>query len=229
MNNKNNYYNPYNAGYPQNQNYNQGYSQQYPQFNYVDLPPYLRNHPEMAPQYMSGFNNQGYYPENAYVAYPENNYYDNSYNQAYSNDPYQAIVNQPTIDLPLGKTEYPDFEAPKTVGSTYKSSIAPKGSLVCLSGMYKGFDFPIKHQETIVLGTNSSVANIVISENSNYVSKKHCTVIYDAANTNYIVIDHSTNGTYLQNGLKLTRGVPKRLEKGAIIYLANSDNSFKLS
>lgn len=235
--NKDKNFNPYYSGAaPQYQNNNMGYPRQPSQFNYIDLPPYLRNHPEMAGDFMG--NQQAFYPDD-YNAYPDDNYYNQGYynqdyqgyyNQGYYDDPYQAIVNQPTVDLPAarGINSVPDL-APKTVGSTYKSSIAPNGSIVCISGMYRGADFPIKHQEAIVFGTNSAMANIVLSENAEYVSKKHCTVIYDAANANYIVIDHSSNGTYLQNGLRLTQGVPKRLEKGSIIYLANSANSFKLS
>lgn len=102
-----------------------------------------------------------------------------------------------------------------------------KANLLCISGIYSGFCFPIYNNEKIVIGTNPQVSNIVLASDG-LVSRYHCSVNYDYFNNCYLVTDYSLNGTFTTNGRRLPQNVPVRLSKGETIFLGDESNSFRL-
>ena len=94
--------------------------------------------------------------------------------------------------------------------------------------MYSGFVFPVLDHETMTIGTNPKLSSIVIDNNGKFVSSKHCSVCYNAVNNYYDVTDFSTNGTYTNDNVRIQKNTSKRFGPGAIIYLGNRENSFKL-
>lgn len=117
-----------------------------------------------------------------------------------------------------------------------KTSAAPghapggmnSGTITGISGMYSGFVFPVLDNETMTIGTNPQLSSIVIDNNGKFVSSKHCSVCYNAVNNYYDVTDFSTNGTYTNDNVRIQKNTSKRFGPGAIIYLGNRENSFKL-
>lgn len=101
------------------------------------------------------------------------------------------------------------------------------GTVTCINGMYKDIPFPISDGEEMIIGTDPSSCNIIISQNNIYVSRKHCTIKYSIAGDTYTVIDHSTNGTFCSNGQQLAKNAPKALRKGDTIHLGDANNSYK--
>lgn len=101
-----------------------------------------------------------------------------------------------------------------------------RGKLVCLSGDFEGASFPIQHNDIIKVGRSPSEANIIIEDNR--ASALHCTIKYDAEKNIYFVTDYSTNGTFMSSGRRLQPRTSTPLAVGAVIYIIDKANSFKL-
>lgn len=98
--------------------------------------------------------------------------------------------------------------------------------LKCISGEYTGAEIPIQDKNPVIIGKNSAVAHIILS--NSYISGNHCSIRYDADRKKFVVTDTSTNGTYLENGTKLPKNVDSFLPEGSIILLGNGSDRFQL-
>lgn len=103
-----------------------------------------------------------------------------------------------------------------------------QGRIVFTSGCCAGYDIPIKPGTRIVIGKDPSQCSIIIDKSYAKVSRTHCSVEYDSYNDVYVVTDMSTNGTKIVGGPKLQRGAPSYLDRGTVINLAGTDNTFRL-
>ena len=103
-----------------------------------------------------------------------------------------------------------------------------QGRIVFTSGCCAGYDIPIKPGTRIVIGKDPSQCSIIIDKSYAKVSRTHCSVEYDSYNNVYVVTDMSTNGTKIVGGPKLQRGTPSYLDRGTVINLAGTDNTFRL-
>lgn len=103
-----------------------------------------------------------------------------------------------------------------------------QGRIVFTSGCCAGYDIPIKPGTRIVIGKDPSQGSIIIDKSYAKVSRTHCSVEYDSYNNVYVVTDMSTNGTKIVGGPKLQRGTPSYLDRGTVINLAGTDNTFRL-
>lgn len=101
--------------------------------------------------------------------------------------------------------------------------------LVGVCGMWTNAEFFNNSGNPIVIGRDPSQCDVVISQNSEKVSRKHCTVGYDYKNNMYIITDHSSNGTYLDDGRKLVQGMPTPVECGHVVIIGDEKNAFKLN
>lgn len=100
------------------------------------------------------------------------------------------------------------------------------GGIVGVSGQYEGASIDICGGERIILGRDGEQSNLVITEQG--ISRKHCEIAYDAYNRQYQVTDYSTNGVFLGNGVRLTKGMTTNLDPGTVIQLGNSVHRFRL-
>ena len=103
-----------------------------------------------------------------------------------------------------------------------------QGRIVFTSGCCAGYDIPIKPGTRIVIGKDPSQCSIIIDKSYAKVSRTHCSVEYNSYNNVYVVTDMSTNGTKIVGGPKLQRGTPSYLDRGTVINLAGTDNTFRL-
>lgn len=101
------------------------------------------------------------------------------------------------------------------------------GKVTCVAGNHIGTSFPIRDNESFIIGTDPSKCSIVIDAASHYVSRTHCTVKYSVAGDTYVVIDHSTNGTYTLGGQRIPKDTPRSMNIGDSIYLGDKNNIFK--
>jgi len=111
----------------------------------------------------------------------------------------------------------------------HKGREEKEASIVCVAGMYKGAVFPLPDDEVLVFGRDAKQCHIIISENSEKISRKHLTISFDPYNGVYVVTDNSSNGTYLSSGSRLASNIPVELRRGTTIYLAKRNNSFTLT
>jgi uncharacterized membrane protein YhaH (DUF805 family) len=103
------------------------------------------------------------------------------------------------------------------------------GNIVGMSGMYANVPFPIEAYEELVIGRDSALSHIVVDTNAEKISRQHVSISYDPGQGVYVVTDLSSNGTYLNNGTRLSANIPMNLPIGSVIYLAKPDNSFRLA
>lgn len=97
-----------------------------------------------------------------------------------------------------------------------------------LSGEFAGASLPVKVGEDITIGRDPKRANVVTSPSNTSISGLHCRIRYDEQNGKYIVIDHSTNGTYLNNE-KLMQERGTYAAKGSLVKLADGAMILRLS
>lgn len=100
--------------------------------------------------------------------------------------------------------------------------------LIGLNGMWQGAEFLNNSGETLTIGRDSKQCDIVISQNAQNISRKHCSVRYDYDREDYIVVDYSSNGTYIDDK-KLVSNVETHASSGSTIALGDKVNSFKLN
>ena len=62
-------------------------------------------------------------------------------------------------------------------------------SILCVSGEYESARFPLKPGETILIGRDQNICNIVLTNPR--VSRKHCSISYDAPSDTYTIINYS--------------------------------------
>ena len=182
------------------------------------------------------------------IAY--NLYYRNKYYQAFGfrkeltliivTPPIGFFVMTWVIDSFIAFTDlfnYGEAQKPRGLGEIHNqqprpiSQAAASGpcSVSGLSGMYAGQEIPMAQNDDLVIGRDASLSNIIIDQNADKVSRKHCVVRYDSARNTYMVTDHSTNGTFIDGGNRLVANMPTPLTRGTVIALGNRENRFRLN
>ena len=107
--------------------------------------------------------------------------------------------------------------------------IEPRERVVeILSGEFAGATLPVKAGEDITIGRDPKRANVVTSPANTSISGLHCRIRYDEQKCKYSVIDHSSNGTYLNNE-KLMQEKGTYAAKGSLVKLADGAMILRLS
>lgn len=128
----------------------------------------------------------------------------------------------------------------RTVGSTARSVVdVPKAgqgaakasgaSVTGLSGMYAGQEIPMAAGDELIIGRDNALCNLIVDQNADKISRKHCGVLFDAARGVYMVTDYSTNGTFIDGGNRLVANMPTQMQRGTVIALGSRENRFKLN
>ncbi len=149
-------------------------------------------------------------------------------------DVEEAPVNNQTESAPQEaesvdeEVSSPKIEVEKEFPLTVRKINSAVGSVKGISGTYEGFDIPLNSGETIVIGRDPGVSNIVLEDEQGYVSRKHCSISYDSQTGNYTVIDYSSNGVILEEGDKIPKSQPVNLMAKTNIYIGSRSNAFKL-
>ena len=110
---------------------------------------------------------------------------------------------------------------PTSSNTTFYSN----GTITALGGEYAGCSFPIEDSEILIIGKDPSKCHIVITENSKYISRIHCSVKFE--NGTYYVCDYSTNGV-LVDSQPIQKEAWVSFMPGSVISLSNNGVSFKL-
>lgn len=101
---------------------------------------------------------------------------------------------------------------------------SPKVPVVrSLAAQHGGMRVQVRGQ--ILLGRSRGDCAIIYQDDTPGISSRHCSLSFDTASGVFILTDlNSTYGTFLQNGQKLTPGVPFRLNPGDGFYLGENAN-----
>ena len=109
-------------------------------------------------------------------------------------------------------------------------SLSADGVVVGIVGKYLNASFEMKDGTELIFGRDPKEANIVFDATAADVSRKHCSIRFDGKAQQYVVTDYSSNGTFLESGMRLEKFQPKTIAKGTVVYLGSSrQNGFRLN
>lgn len=94
------------------------------------------------------------------------------------------------------------------------------GIIKVLSGSMAGMEFPVQDGETLYLGKDPKLVNIVFDNVYTNLSRMHCGVTYNAKEHNFYVEDYSSNGTFTKTG-KFVKSKKTAVACNTEIYLAS--------
>ncbi len=135
-------------------------------------------------------------------------------------DPVSVTV--PSPDAMAKAPATPVAPSPKPVAPAVTENV---GTVVCSKGLLKGQGFKLPPDRKIVVGKNPGKTNLTI--NSARISNIHCSIRYDASRRIYIVKDHSSNGTFI-NEKRLPKGEAVECRPGTVLKLADGENELTL-
>ncbi len=93
------------------------------------------------------------------------------------------------------------------------------GVITIDSGEAKGNSFYLSDGQSMVLGRGSGV-DLLLPESYPHVSRKHCTIAYDADRQRFYVMDTSSGGIFKENGERL--GKEAYLSEETILWLGDN-------
>jgi hypothetical protein len=130
----------------------------------------------------------------------------------------------PPYPSPSGTRPYaPGMAPPAPVGT------GTRPVLRGVAGQYAGSAFTLEGEGN-TLGRDPAVANLVFSGDASSVSKRHCSVRWDAGRSVFLLEDFgSTNGTFLASGERLAPHQPRELRPGERFYIGDLRNQFEVS
>lgn len=110
-------------------------------------------------------------------------------------------------------------------GSGIQATVEP--ALVGLTGIFKGAVIPVARGEVLIIGRDASQCNLVIEAQE--ISRKHCAVSFDEMTGQYKVTDYSSNGTFINSERRVMKNQPQFVQRGDVISVGGSQNSFRLN
>lgn len=113
------------------------------------------------------------------------------------------------------------------VKSKKKKAKPLQAYVVGTQGDFGGQDFPLEPGKQIWFGRNSKECQIVFSKNTK-VSRKHCSLFYDADSQTFILADlNSSNGTWVGE-MQLDPSSPAALKSGEEFYIGDKSIAFRV-
>jgi len=112
--------------------------------------------------------------------------------------------------------------------STPVSSSGGAPSITGMSGMYAGQTIPLAPNDEMMIGRDGVMCNLIVNQNAEKISRKHCGITFNQAQGVYMVTDYSSNGTFIDGSNRLVRNMPTSMQRGTVIALGSRENRFKL-
>lgn len=134
------------------------------------------------------------------------------------------------IAVPMSRKYYESMDKQEDAKMRVTHSLAlnqgRSGAIVFVKGKLVGAIIRIRNGREITIGRDGSVSDIVVNDTK--ISRLHCSVTYHADTDNYIVCDHSKNGSYTKDGIRLPKEEDVPIESGAEIRLGDEENIIRL-
>ncbi|MDR1703965.1 MAG: FHA domain-containing protein [Clostridiales bacterium] len=99
-------------------------------------------------------------------------------------------------------------------------------TLTGLTGYFAGRTVQIgRNEPPVIIGRDSKVCTLIYPETENQISAQHCSLFFDAAANSFCLKDlGSVNGTYINDGVKLTPNKAFSLVNNTMFYPATRKN-----
>jgi hypothetical protein len=134
----------------------------------------------------------------------------------------------PVGGMPVAPPYAPPYAPPQAMGAMAPAPVGLKPVLKGIAGQYAGTSFPLESGSS-TLGRDPQAANLVFTGEASSVSKRHCSVRWDAGRGVFMLEDHgSTNGTFLASGERLPANQMRELRAGDRFYIGDLRNQFEV-
>ncbi|MFD0672488.1 FHA domain-containing protein [Cohnella sp. GCM10027633] len=111
---------------------------------------------------------------------------------------------------------------------TAEPAVAGEPRLCGIDGEHAGASYRLLNRR-LLIGRDSVQCGVVFPYESGEVSRKHCTVRYDADKRVFLLEDHgSSNGTFLADGVRLIPGKLYELRDGERFSLSGAQHLFEV-
>lgn len=100
------------------------------------------------------------------------------------------------------------------------------GAMICIQGAALGSMLSLRSDVKVLIGRDASVCDYVVADPR--VSRKHMEITYVGALNQYCVVDCSSNGTFVQDGKRLSRQKEYYLMPGTELCFGQGNNRYKL-
>lgn len=100
------------------------------------------------------------------------------------------------------------------------------GAMICVRGASIGSMVLLKSDRKLIIGRDPSCCNYVVSDSK--VSRKHLEITYIGALNKYLVVDCSSNGTFIRNGIRLHKNQECYLPPRTELWIGSSNTVYKL-
>ena len=101
-----------------------------------------------------------------------------------------------------------------------------RGTLIGRSGEYKDAEVPVQPGETIIIGRDAAVCNLVLQDH--VISRIHCYIQFDESRGDYIVKDVSRYGVFDDSGKQIESNTDVRIKPGHSIQIGKTNEVFSL-
>lgn len=100
------------------------------------------------------------------------------------------------------------------------------GAVLILNGRYQDAIIPLKPGESLVVGRDGNECQLVLE--APWISRRHVSILFDAASNKYVVVDSSENGTFIKDGERLQKGIECVLNPGTVLTIGEDGVLLKL-
>lgn len=100
------------------------------------------------------------------------------------------------------------------------------GAMICIQGVALGSSLSLRSDIKVLVGRDASVCDFIVPDPK--VSRKHMEITYVGALNQYRIIDYSSNGTFLQDGRRLSKQQEYYLPPGTELCFGQGNNRYKL-
>lgn len=100
------------------------------------------------------------------------------------------------------------------------------GAVRIQNGKYKDQILILQKKEILWVGRDPGCCNLILE--APWISRKHCSISCNEMQRNYIVVDYSENGVYLENGMRLTKGKENVLAADVVLIIGEQGTRLHL-
>ena len=138
---------------------------------------------------------------------------------------YNYKKNNPTPEIPgiVSRDIPPVSDNPP--GTTVPAG-KQTGLLRCIKGSIAGAEIELLSGQELLIGRSGEYSQLVLAESD--ISRKHCSVRFQADEQVYYVTDFSTYGVLVNDSHPLAKGLPTRVPLGTTLTLGTGSNVFML-
>lgn len=112
------------------------------------------------------------------------------------------------------------------VTQNYNTKISKYGTIVGVGDNVKNVSYRVYENDEVIIGRDSKQAHIVV--NNHLVSRKHCSIRFNAVEQYYMLCDYSTNGTFLNGKGRVPKNQWIRVEKESLVQVVDQNILFML-